>query len=77
MDAIVESDKTPVLCEILSAAKSPKYDSLEKKTRNIAKGDIFLKESGMTANRKAFLKIFDDWPATGLIYKQEPLNKRR
>lgn len=68
-DAIVESDKAPVVWEILSAAQAPKYDGLGNKTGNIAEGHIILKESGMTASRKAFLRIFDERPATGLIYR--------
>ena len=68
-DAIVENDKAPVVWEILSAAQAPKYDGRGNKTGNIAEGHIILKESGMTASRKAFLKIFDDRPATGLIYR--------
>ena len=39
------------------------------KTGNIAEGHIILKESGMTASKKAFLRIFDDRPATGIIYR--------
>lgn len=68
-DAIVESDKAPVIWEILSAAQAPKYDGKGNKTGNIAEGHIILKESGMTASRKAFLRIFDERPATGLIYR--------
>ena len=68
-DAVVENDKAPIVWEILSAAKAPKYDGKGNKTGNIAEGHIILRESGMTASRKAFLKIFDDRPATGLIYR--------
>ena len=68
-DAIIESDQAQVVWEILSAAKAPKYDGKGNKTGNIAEGHIILKESGMTASKKAFLRIFDDRPATGLIYR--------
>lgn len=68
-DPIVESDKAPIIWEILSAAQAPKYDVLGNKTGNIAEGHILLKESGMTASRKAFLRIFDEWPAIRLIYR--------
>ena len=68
-DAIIESDQAQVVWEILSAAKAPKYDGKGNKTGNIAEGHIILKESGMTASKKAFLRIFDDRPATGIIYR--------
>ncbi len=68
-DSIVESDKAPIIWEILSASQAPKYDGKGNKTGNIAEGHIILKESGMTASRKAFLRIFDERPATRLIYR--------
>ncbi len=68
-DAIVESDKASVVWEILSAAQAPKYDGLGNRTGNIAEGHIILKDSGMTASRRAFLRIFDERSATGLIYR--------
>ena len=64
-DAIVENDQAPAAWEILSVAQAPKYDGRGNKTGNIAEGHIILKESGMTASRKALLKMFDDRPATG------------
>ena len=68
-DAIVESDKAPIVWEILSAAQAPRYDGAGNKTGNIAEGHIVLKESGMTASRRAFLKIFDNRSASELIYR--------
>ena len=68
-DAIVESDKAPIVWEILSAAQAPRYDGAGNKTGNIAEGHIVLKGSGMTANRRAFLKIFDNRTASELIYR--------
>lgn len=68
-DAVIESDKEPVILNILSAAKAPKVDGKGNKTGNIMTGHILYREAEMTFSRKAFLKIFDNKEFTQLVYR--------
>ena len=68
-EAVIESDKEPVILNILSAAKAPKYDGKGNKTGNIMTGHILYREAEMTFSRKAFLKIFENKEFTQLVYR--------
>lgn len=68
-DAIIESDKTSVVWNILSAGQAPKVDGKGNKTGNIQTGHILYREAAMTWSRKAFLKIFDNRNYSELIYR--------
>lgn len=68
-DAVIESDKEPVILNILSAAKAPKVDGKGNKTGNVMTGHILYREAEMTFSRKAFLKIFDNKEFTQLVYR--------
>lgn len=68
-DTVIESDKEPVILEILSAAKAPKIDGKGNKTGNVMTGHIMYREAKMTFSRKAFLKIFDNKEFTQLVYR--------
>ena len=68
-DAVIESDKEPIILNILSAAKAPKVDGKGNKTGNIMTGHILYREAEMTFSRKAFLKIFDNKEFTQLVYR--------
>ncbi len=68
-DAVIESDKEPIVLEILSAAKAPKYDGKGNKTGTVMTGHILYREAEMTFSRKAFLKIFDNREFTQLVYR--------
>lgn len=68
-DAVIESDKEPVILKILSAAKAPKVDGKGNKTGNVMKGHILYREAEMTFSRKAFLKIFENKEFTQLVYR--------
>lgn len=68
-DAVIESDKEPVILNILSASKAPKYDGKGNKTGNIMTGHILYREAEMTFSRKAFLKIFENKEFTQLVYR--------
>ena len=68
-DAVIESEKEPVILNILSAAKAPKVDGKGNKTGNVMTGHILYREAEMTFSRKAFLKIFDNKEFTQLVYR--------
>lgn len=68
-DAVIESEKEPVILDILSAAKAPRVDGKGNKTGNIMMGHILYREAAMTFSRKAFLKIFDNKEFTQLVYR--------
>lgn len=68
-DAVIESDKEPVVLEILSAAKAPRIDGKGNKTGNIMTGHIVYREAKMTFSRKAFLRIFDNKEFSQLVYR--------
>lgn len=68
-NAIIESDKEPIVLEILSAAKAPKYDGKGNKTGKIQMGHILYRDAQMTFSRKAFLGIFKNKDFTQLIYR--------
>jgi len=68
-DAVIESEKEPVILNILSAAKAPKMDGKGNKTGNVMTGHILYREAEMTFSRKAFLKIFDNKEFTQLVYR--------
>lgn len=68
-DAVIESDREPIILKILSAAKAPKADGKGNKTGNVMTGHILYREAEMTFSRKAFLKIFDNKEFTQLVYR--------
>lgn len=68
-DAVIESDKEPVILNILSAAKAPKADGKGNKTGNVMTGHILYREAEMTFSRKALLRIFDNQNFTQLVYR--------
>jgi hypothetical protein len=68
-EAVIESDREPVIWNILSAAKAPKYDGKGNKTGNVKTGHILYRDAEMTFSRKAFLKIFDNQEFTQLVYR--------
>lgn len=67
-DAVIESDKEPVVLNILSAAKAPKYDGKGNKTGNIKTGHVLYRDAKMTLSRKVFLKMFHDKELAQLKY---------
>ena len=68
-DAVIESDKEPVILNILSAAKAPKYDGKGNKAGKVMAGHVLYREAEMTFSRKAFLRIFDNQEFTQLVYR--------
>lgn len=68
-EAVIESDKEPVILNILSAAKALKYDGKGNKTGNIMTGHILYREAEMTFSRKAFMEIFENKEFTQLVYR--------
>lgn len=68
-DAVIESDKEPVIIEILSAAKAPRFDGKGNKTGNIQTGHVVYRDAAMTFSRKMFLGIFDNKEYTQLVYR--------
>lgn len=68
-ESMIESDKKPIIINILSAAKAPKHDGKGNKTGNIMEGHILYRDAKMTFSRKAFLKIFDNQEFTQMVYR--------
>ena len=68
-NAVIESDKEPVIVNILSAATAPKVDGKGNKTGNVMTGHILYREAEKTFSRKAFLKIFENKEFTQLVYR--------
>ena len=68
-DAEIESDKEPMILNILSAAMAPKVDGKGNKTGNVMTGHILYREAEMTFSRRTFLKIFENKEFTQLVYR--------
>ncbi len=68
-DAVIESDKAPIVYKILSAAQVPEVVGKGNKNGNILTGHVVYRDAEMTLSRKAFLKIFANRNFSELIYR--------
>jgi hypothetical protein len=68
-DAVIESDKAPIIYKILSAAQVPEVVGKGNKNGNVLTGHVVYRDAEMTLSRKAFLKIFANRNFSELIYR--------